>query len=131
MIFPIGVFIQKRKPRYYREQTKSATEIVEVECNVIVEVSFLDKHHTSERYGFNVQVVLSNDEYCEHKKDLKEYVCGRAREQDDYIAMLNNCVHKCANGRKYEVKEHLLLNDPTSVNVKSVRHEWKENLPVY
>lgn len=146
----IGSFFRQR-PVAYREVTRTTSEIVGATCRVAVYVHFLEKwnykdtvdvvngknivfvkeeYQKDDWYQFIIEVHLSKKEYEIHRKNLKEYACNKAREQDDYKAILKDGIARCADGRDYEVEEDLPLNDPWAVEVQWSKREWKEYVPI-
>lgn len=131
----------RRLPKAYREETRYNIEISGAICRVIVMIHFLNKWTLTESfkeeyqkddwYGFMVEVELSKEEYLEHRKNLEEYACSRAREEKRYKVELKDCIEKCANGRDYEVEVYLPQDDVKSVEVQWIKREWKEYRPVY
>lgn len=147
----VGLFA-RRQPKKYREEIRSEIEICGAICRVKVLIHFLEKWHLKETeifvngkpmavldheyqkddwYGFMVEVELSKEEYLEHRKNLEEYACSRAREEKRYKVELQDCIEKCANGRNYEVEEILPRDDFQSVELQWKKREWKEYVPVY
>ena len=142
---------KRTRPPKYKEVVKHSYRIVGADCTVKTLIHFLDtwvdremeyninahpticmdrEYRKGDWYGFAVEVSLSAKEYLDHKKDLEEYVCDKAREQSDYKRILADCIAKNANGRNYEVEDHLPLDDVQSVDVKYERFEWKEYVPI-
>lgn len=128
-IFPLSLFI-KQRPRAYIERTCKSFEVACVKCKVVIIITFMENNCIEDKQcGFLLEVHLSENEYREHKSNLAEYVCRKAKEQTDYKAIIDNCIEKNAEGRDYNIEVFLPQYDPFAIDVQFVHHEWKEYVP--
>ena len=151
-MFVIPTWISKNQQlKTYRKQVRKTSEVVGATCKVRTIISFADKcvpketeriingvpmisitcqYKPSERYGFEVIVDLSKDEYEKNKNNLEEYTCEKVKELYFYQKAINDCIEKHADGRDYTVDVFVPLHDPNAIELKWDIHEYEEYVHV-
>lgn len=140
----------------FRKIIRKESEITGVDCKVNTVVSFPEtitivprkeeigfdsirtlktlevdrKYKPKTSYMFGVEVSLTKEEYDIFRHNLEEYVCRKAKKQNDYQKLLEECLDKEPNYMGYTIETYMPMTDPDVIKFKTIKHEYEEYIPI-